>query len=518
MSRASLAVFALVALLAGCAAAPSGPVRQSPNNGVSLSPSPLAARIDAFIAQPRFAHADWGIDVVSLDSGETLYAHDAYKLFLPASNAKLYTAAVALDTLGADTRFATALYATAAPDTEGALAGDLILYGRGDPSLGDAEASPDWADRFAAAPSTRGIRRVRGDLVADDTFFIGPPYGSGWEANDLQSWYAPPASALSVRGNVLQVRATRDGARCCEITLDPSDSGMRIVNQTENTAADDDNALGLYRPPGANSLYAYGSLHRGVQTKTYAVSTPDPALLAGNLLRDALRRRGIGLDGQVRALHWPQTDAALVSPATTAIAEIASPPLSDLIVHMLKSSDNLYAQTLLLQVGVRAAQRGVCADRAHPPRASEAWGLCALRAMLARAGIQPGQATFEEGSGMSRKDLVTPAATARLLAWIAKQPFASVLRDALPIAGVDGTLSNRLLGTAAANNLRAKTGTLTHAYALSGYVTNASGGHLAFSLMLDHYLRPIDAIGRNVAPSPTDDLDAIAAMLAENTL
>ncbi|MDQ2972240.1 MAG: D-alanyl-D-alanine carboxypeptidase/D-alanyl-D-alanine-endopeptidase [Pseudomonadota bacterium] len=481
---------------------------------VVATTTPLTNRIDAFIAQPRFAHADWGIDVVSLDNGKTLYAHAADKLFVPASNAKLYIVALALDTLGAYARITTSLYATTASGADGTLAGDLILYGRGDPSLGGPETSPDCANRFAAALAARGIRRVDGDLVADDTFFQGPSIGSGWEANDLQSWFAPPASALSVHGNVLQVRVARDGVRCCEVAVDPPDSGMQIVNQTANAATNDEDALGLYRAPGADTLYVYGALPSGVTTKTYVVSAPDPALLAGNLLRDALKQHGIALDGHVRVVHWPQADSAVTTPGTVTLAVIASPPLRDLIRHMLKYSDNLYAQTLLLQVGAHAAQRGICADRATPPRSSEGWGACALRAMLARAGIAPEDATFEEGSGMSRKDLVTPAATVRLLAWIARQSFASVLNDALPVAGVDGTLAHRLLGTFADNNLRAKTGTLTHVYALSGYLTNARGEHLAFSLMLDRYQRPTDTLGRTVAPSPTDDLDAITVMLA----
>lgn len=473
-------------------------------------------RIDALIAQPRFAHADWGIDVVSLDSGKTLYTHHAGKLFVPASNAKLYTAALALDALGVDARFTTTLYATALPIAAGTLNGDLILYGRGDPSLGEPEISPDWADRLAAALAAHGVRRVRGDLIADDTFFSGTQIGNGWEANDLQTWFAAPATALSVQGNLIHVRVSRDGARCCDVAVDPLASGAHVVDLTQNSVddGDDNDALGLYRPPGSFTLYASGSLPLATQSKTYVLSAPDPALFTGNLLHDALKQHGIALDGRVRTLHWPQTDTALSRPGIVTIGEIFSPPLSNLIRHMLKHSDNLHAQALLEQVGVKTAQRGVCVDRAQSPRSSADWGLCALRAMLARAGIAPQLATFNEGTGLSRQDLITPEATTRLLAWIARQPFAAKLRDTLPIAGVDGTLRNRMRGTPAANNLQAKTGTLTHAYALSGYVTDASGEHLAFSLMLDHYQRPIGALGRNIPPSPSDDLDAIAAILA----
>ena len=505
-------------LLAGCATAPppkpvqvTRPVPAVPTAASPRSvPSSLAQGIGDYIAQPRFAHAQWGIDVVSLDNGNTLYWHDADALLLPASNAKLYTSALALQALGPDVRFSTTLYATAAPRADGTLAGDLILYGGGDPSLGDPEASPDWAERLAAALAARGVRRVWGNLIADDTYFAGPPIGDGWEAFDLQADYGAQAGALGARDNVVRVKVARDGARCCSIVVDPSAAGIRVVNLTGGAAP-----LSLYRPPGSDLLYASGSLRADQPHGSYALSAPDGAQFAGNLLRDALDQRGIALDGSVRALHWPEADPALAN-NPMAIASITSPPLSQLLVHMLKHSDNRYAQMLLQQVGVATARTGVCADRAQPPRTSAEWGTCAMRAFLAQIDIGNDEAMFNDGAGLSREDLVTPAATVKLLAWIARQPFASMLRDALPVAGIDGTLRNRMRGGAATDNVQAKTGTLTHVYTLSGFVTDAAGERLAFSLMLNRYQRPTDAFGRNVQPSPQSDLDAIATMLAEH--
>ena len=462
------------------------------------------------LAQPRFAHASWGIQVVSLDSGKALYAHNADTLFLPASNAKLYTAALALQTLGADASFSTALYATTTPHGS-TLSGDLILHGRGDPSLGEADVSPDWADRFALALAEHGVRRVRGDLVADDTYFAGPLIGGGWEALDLQDDYGAQAGALGVQDGVVRVDVAREGARCCAVIVDPPQSGLRVIDLTGDAAP-----LSLYRPPGSDVLYASGSLPANQPQHDYTLSAPDAALFAANLLRDALARHGIALSGNVRGVHWPERDPALAN-APVEIASISSPPLSQLIRHMLKHSDNRYAQMLLQQVGVQTARTGECADREEPPQTSADWGLCAMRAFLARVGIGNDQAMFDEGSGLSRHDLVTPAATVKLLAWLARQPFANVLREALPVAGVDGTLKSRMLGTTAAGNLQAKTGTLTHAYALSGYVTDARGEHLAFSLMLNRYQRPTDAMGNAIPPSPQDDLDAVAEMIANMT-
>lgn len=485
----------------------------------SHSAAALAERIDALLAQPRFATAHWGIDVVSLDSGRTLYAHNAGKLAIPASNAKLYTTALALSELGAGYRFTTSLYATARA-RNGTLDGDLILYGRGDPTLGsgsDTQAPTAWADQLATTLAARGIRHVRGALVADDTFFSGSRIGAGWAASDLQTSYAPPASALSVQENVFTLRVGIAGGQCCEVGVNPPVAGVRIANLTQTLPAGSAADIGLHRPPGSELLYIYGGLPANAGPHHYTLASPDPALMAAGLLQDALARHGIRVDGGIRALHWPQRDSAMDDPDLVHIADLRSPPLADIVRHTLKHSDNLYAQLLLLQVGARAEQDGICTDVQRPPRTTAGWGACAMRAMLRRIGIDGNAVLYEEGSGLSRRDLITPAATTRLLAWVNRQPFAAVLRDALPVAGVDGTLHSRMRGSVAAGNLRAKTGTLRYTDALSGYVTDAAGERLVFSLLLNNYRRPTDSQGgRAVGPSARNDLDAIATMIAEH--
>ncbi|TAN07351.1 MAG: D-alanyl-D-alanine carboxypeptidase/D-alanyl-D-alanine-endopeptidase [Rhodanobacteraceae bacterium] len=508
--------FALLSawLLAGCASA--SPVRPtSPQTG-SAAPAPIAPvtslqqQIDAFIAQPQFARADWGIAVRSLDTGKVIYQHNANRLFVPASNAKLFTTALALATLGSNTRIATTLYATSTHvGRKGVLRGDLILYGRGDPSLGLKDASPDWADRLAAALAERGVIRVEGNLIADATYFTGTPIGTGWEADDLQTWYGALPSALDVQGNLIKVEVARDGRRCCSIKVTPDAAGVRVVNQMSDDASD---PLGLYRPIGSSTLYAIGQFPGRTRKHTYALSMPDPAHAAGELLRQALARQGIELAGHIVALHWPQSDPALTQPGTQAIASISSPTIAELVDHTLKNSDNLFAQTLLLQAGVVAAQRGACSDPVKPDT-SAGWGLCALRGMLSLAGIPPSAVLLAEGSGLARRDLVTPAAFAQWLTWVTTQPWGPDLRNALPVAGVDGTLEFRFRDGTATDNLQAKTGTLSHDYTLTGFVTDAAGAHLVFSIMLNRYPRWQVAREYPQAPAPEHALDAIARML-----
>lgn len=472
----------------------------------------LAQSIDAYIAQPQFARADWGIAVRSLDSGKVIYAHNADRLFVPASNAKLFTAGLVLGTLGSATRIATTLYATSTRvSAKGVLRGDLILYGRGDPSLGLPETSPDWADRFAAALAQRGIKRVEGNLIADATYFSGMPIGSGWEANDLQTWFGAVPSALDVQGNLIRVRVARENRQCCSVTVTPDAADVRVVNQTSATSNE---ALSLYRPPGSSTLYALGQMPARTRDHTYALSMPDPARAAANLLREAMARQGIVLAGQVHVITWPESDPALTQPGTQALASIDSPTLAELVDHTLKHSDNLFAQTLLLQSGVAAAQRSACSDT-RKPDTSSGWALCALRGALAQAGIPPSAVLLSEGSGLARRDLVSPNAFVQWLAWANTQPWGPDLRNALPVAGVDGTLEFRLRDGAATANLQAKTGTLSHAYTLTGFVTAASGEHLVFSIMLNRYPRWEVAREYPHAPAPKHALDAIAKMLSQ---
>lgn len=191
----------------------------------------LAAQVDARIGQPRFAAANWGIAVVSLDSGHTLYAHRADQLLQPASTAKLFTAALSLSALGADYRIPTRLLADGRV-VNGRLNGSLILQGMGDPTLGTADSS-NWADQLASQAAARGVRFVRGDLIANDSYFAGPSFGSGWEAGDLQSWFAVPSAALSVQENIVNVTVSpgRASGRLAQLDFAPVEARPDLVGQ-----------------------------------------------------------------------------------------------------------------------------------------------------------------------------------------------------------------------------------------------------------------------------------------------
>jgi serine-type D-Ala-D-Ala carboxypeptidase/endopeptidase (penicillin-binding protein 4) len=516
----------------------SAPAPQQPETVESLR-----ARLAAHVSQPRYAAAVWGVKVVSLDTGVTVFEHNAGKYFSPASNAKLYSAALALARLGGDYRIKTSIYSTAPPAASGTIKGDLIVYGRGDPTMAARLAGGDYFKPFeplALAIANAGVRRVEGDLVGDESFFKGPPFGSGWEWDDLQWYYGAEVSALTGNDNAVDlfVKPADRAGLPCRITTGPQTSLVTIMNRTETVAKGSESRITVYRPVGENIIYVSGRLAIGDRDYSGSVAVHDPARLFVTLLKQALAERGITVTGRVRTIDWKYREVTpLDLTKFVEVGAVESLPIKDIVRETLKPSQNLYAQLLLLQVGAQTQQgsgaggqglaSGVQGNTQRnarttspeaipgprppvpdPQQTTEEAAIEEMNKFLSEAGINKGDVVLEEGSGLSRKDLITPAATVELLKFMSRHRWGDAFRDSLPIAGVDGTLERRMKTTTAAGNLRAKTGTLRYVYTLSGYVTTASGERLAFSILLNN------AHNMDRAASPRDDLDALAVMLA----
>ncbi|MBN8482945.1 MAG: D-alanyl-D-alanine carboxypeptidase/D-alanyl-D-alanine-endopeptidase [Xanthomonadales bacterium] len=486
-----------------------------PAPAVATAPADaLAARIDAHIAQAHFAAASWGIHVVSLDSGKTLYAHAADTLFTPASTAKLFTAGLALARFGPDHRIPTSLFATAPARRDGSLPGDVVLVGYGDPMLG-SDRRVSWADTLAIELRKTGVRAVEGDLIADATWFAAPLYGRGWEAADLMTWFGAPASALSVDDNVVRLEigpAAKVGGRA-RIRYDAPFAAPDIDNALRTVAATDVTDISLFRAPGDTVLRAFGTVSRDAGTQTYRLAMPDPALAAGEQLRAALLRQDVRVTGKVRSIYWPQREGGPDTSKWHRIADVWSPPVAAIVERGLKVSQNLYMQNLLLLVGAQDAAEerasGIVAERF---RSSEARALETMQRWLASIGIAPGSALLEDGAGLSRRNLVSPRAMTTLLVHEGSAPEAQAFRVALPEAGIDGSLTGRMRDTDAQGRVHAKTGSMNYTWSLAGYVRTKAGERLAFALMLNNYDPP--AAPRAGALRPSAELDAIAVMLA----
>ncbi len=470
----------------------------------------LRKRILELIDHPRYAAALWGIKIVSLSSRKTLFELNAEKLFSPASNSKLYTMAFALDRLGPDYRVRTSLYARTRPDARGTLPGDLIIYGRGDPNINARFHGGDIfkaLEPLVASLTNAGVKRISGDLVGDDSYFCGPPFGPGWGWEDLQYYYGAEISALTINDNVLKL-AVNPGEHLDapgRLSLSPPNNYLAVSNRTRTVAKAGERRLELYRPLGENVLYASGEIPLDDPGGEEEVTVHNPAGLFVALFNEALTRHGIAVSGRLRAINWKDREVMpLDRKQWLELGSLESPPLRELVREVLKPSQNLYTDLILAHL---AATLAVNRPPGEGTTARES-GMRELNTFLSEAGIKSGETVFEEGSGLSRDNLTTPDATVTLLAFMSRHKYANIYLDALPIAGGDGTLKGRMKGTAAAGRVRAKTGSLRWANSLSGYVTTAAGEPLAFSLMLNRFQ------STEAARPKTADLDAIAVLLA----
>jgi len=467
----------------------------------------LQQRLADHVSQPRFAAALWGVKIVSLDSGKTLFEHNPQKLFSPASNSKLYTIALALDRLGAEGRIKTSLYARSKPGSDGVLAGDLIVYGRGDPTITARLYSNDIfraLQPLASALTNAGVKRIQGDLIGDGTFLHGPPYGSGWAWDDAESYYGAELSSLTINDNTLQVSikpGDRPGAPA-KLALIPATDYLTLSNRIQTAEKGAHRNIEFYRPLNENIVYATGQIGLDDPGHTDDLTVHNPAGLFVTLFRQVLARNGITVQGKVRTLNWPDRAPPNASNRIE-IASVESLPMRDLAREVMKPSQNLYTDLLLAYVGEKNRSPEAAAGLT-----SEDLGIQELNRFLAEAGVHRGDVLFEEGSGLSRNNLTTPNATVALLQFMSKHAAAEAFLEALPVAGVDGTLRNRMKNTPAAHNVKAKTGTLRWANSLSGHVTSAAGEHLVFSIMLNRY--------HDTDPnrSSRSELDAIAVLLA----
>jgi serine-type D-Ala-D-Ala carboxypeptidase/endopeptidase (penicillin-binding protein 4) len=493
-------------------AAPVRPVNNAPPNTLAE----LLSRIQEVVRQPALEPGFFAVKIVSLDTGNVIYEQSANKFVRPASNMKLYTVAAALDRLTPDYHFMTSVYAKEKAD-KGTIKGDLIIYGHGDPSLaarfnnGDYfKGINDLANRIVAA----GVKRIKGDLVGDESYFNGAPLGGGWEWEDLQWSYGAQVSALTVNDNAidLTVKPGEKVGAPVVITTGPPATFMTISNRATTSARGSKSDLQLYRGLGANTLEVSGSLPLGDNGFTGSVAIPDPALAFVTMLRDALIKRGVKIDGRLRTVNARSggsiipnglmnlvllTDMPPPPAPPVEVASLQSPPFSVIAANTLKPSQNLYTEIILRTLGKITS---------GPSQTNEEAGLIVVRNFLRLAGVPERGLALGDGSGLSRNDMITANATVQLLTFMSKHRYFAQFRDALPIAGVDGTLRARMKGTPAEGNLRAKTGSLSSVASLSGYVTTAAGEHLAFSMMLNNY-PDAGALRR-------DSIDAIAILLA----
>lgn len=453
----------------------------------------LAEDIDQILADPRMDGSQAAVLVMDADSGEILYDHNGENRLMPASNQKLFTGAVALDLLGADFTFPTTVH-TDGRHTGASLRGNLYLKGGGDPTL----LAEDYAD-LAQQIADSGVRVVVGDIVADDTHFDDVRLGPDWNWDDEPFYYAAQISALSIgpdtdydAGTVI-VRV-EPGAAAGDppvVTLLPDNDYVNVVNVAETTEAGTGRLIHITKERH-NQITISGHIATdGVPASVWR-SVWEPTALAADVFAKALEDAGVRVRGDVTFGSTPANAAVL--------AEHTSMPLAEMMIPFMKLSNNGHAEVLVKTLGREIAGAGTWAA-----------GVSVIRNRIAEYGVDTSRLVQRDGSGLSRRNFVAPAEVADLLQAVQGEPWFDDFYVSLPIAGenerfVGGTLRSRMVGTAAEGNAYAKTGSLTGATALSGYVTTAGGADLVFAIIMNNYL----------SGKPADMEDAIVVRLAEH--
>jgi serine-type D-Ala-D-Ala carboxypeptidase/endopeptidase (penicillin-binding protein 4) len=516
--------------------------------------TPLGTQIAALLADPGVSRAHWGIAVMAMD-GTPIYGWDEEKFFRPASNAKLYTTAAAMALLGPDATVTTKVYGDL--DGNGIVRGDLELVGAADANLASDDlpyvppaqrpkgpqpqpVALDDLRSLADQLVTKGVKRVMGRIVGDDTLFPHEPFADSWDVGDLVWGYGAPVSALTIADNEMKltvtpgaVRGSKGHERYTPVTVALEQNGVpyyTVNSQVDTTAAGAGSHVNVERLPGSRELRVYGSIAVDSEPDVEHVSIDDPALYAAMALRQLLVERGVAVDGEAKAPHQPVQDgrgflSAVNEPLTeceadaiagsrcaptcrvpvrqNVLASKVSAPLAEDVTLTLKVSQNLHAEILLHRLGIW--WNAPCMANAT---GSTVDGARIVRGFLLHAGLDPADFVFYDGSGLSGHDLVTPRATAQLLAYATKQPWFAQWKAALPVGGEDGTLSSRFPDAPLKDHLFAKTGTLGESRGLSGYVDTASGREVIISIFVDDH-----------APSGSNDrevMDKIVAAIAAN--
>jgi D-alanyl-D-alanine carboxypeptidase/D-alanyl-D-alanine-endopeptidase (penicillin-binding protein 4) len=507
----ALSSFGIVTLVAGCAS--SGALHRG---GTARNErTALVATIDSLADAPEFHNAFWGILVVDPERGDTLYSRNAGKLFLPASNMKVVTSSVALEQLGPDFTYRTSLVARG-PIRDGTLAGNLAVVGRGDPTISDHMWTDAMIPLHAMADSlaAHGVHRIAGKLVAAGDAFPGPVLGYGWSWEDLESSYSAGVDELLFNEGFSEVRV-HGGAHpgdSAHVETKPARTfpalraTITTIAMPTCTAGDSASTgpcpigpsrfarrreLSVRKDTLRGDVVVTGSVVAG-DSITLEITHHDPDLAYLSAFAEALRDRGITIDSSAVGIDTTATSGDTV-------VTIASKPLREILAALLKPSQNQIAEALLRTIGLERGGAGT-ADS----------GRRVVERQLATWGVPPNTYVIRDGSGLSRYDYLAPEALVHILDVMRKSPNFPLFYDALPIAGVDGTIRTRMRGTPAENNVHAKTGSVANARSLSGYVKTANGRTLIFSMLANNWTVS--------AGDVTHVQDIIAARLAALTL
>ena len=448
----------------------------------------LRAELQALTQSVGVQRGTWGVVVQSIDRNERLFELNPRAMLVPASVAKLASVASAVDAVGWDYRFVTTVR-TNGTISGGVLHGDLLIVGSGDPAIGGrgGDDITSWIDALKAA----GIQRIDGRVIGDDNAIEEPRPALAWAWDDLGYATGALFGALNYGENKTQVTIAPAAAagQPTELSLDAVSQGRPLINRTVTGPRGSQQLVWPEQRPGETALTIAGSVPAGGAPARLMVSAGNPTLWFATVFRNRLRLAGVEVSGGALDI-----DDVQAPPATTTLFTYRSRPLSEIVSPLLKESINLYGE---------AVMRLNAAPGALPTNDA---ALAGFRTRAAAWGIAADGQQLIDGSGLSRRDAVAPETLLTILLRMFDPSNGSPWMRALPIAGVDGSLENRMKGTAAERNLRAKTGTMSNIRSLAGYVTTADGERLALVIMVNDF----EGIGADALTA----IDAMAVRLA----
>jgi len=438
----------------------------------------LRSALDGIFASPKFSHAQWGVKIASLDRNEIVYERNSERLLMPASNNKILTVSAALLSLGPDFQYQTQIL------QDGQIAGtilkgNLVIVGCGDPSAAARFHSDDPFSVFrewAARLKEKGILSIEGTILGEEGAFEEKALGNGWEVDDMTYGYAAPISAFQFNENQIEIEisAGEQPGSPALLKTSPLEDYIQLKNKTITVATGSESPIQVDRADGGETITLRGKVPVGSKPLVRPVAVRNPTLYYLQALKKTLENEGVDVTNCSISVARGLNTASM-----TPLWIHVSLPLGEIIKPLLKTSQNLYAETLVRTLGLTMCREG-----------SFAAGREIVEADLSLMGIEKGTYVYADGSGLSRQNLLSPDLMLNILRFISKHEWFQTFYEALAVASVDGTLEQRMRGTKAASNVHAKTGAFANARAISGYVRTADGEMLAFSIICNNFLVP----------------------------
>ncbi len=442
----------------------------------------LRNELDTIFNDPEFYNAHWGVVVQSLKTGENIYLKNENKNFMPASNMKLFTTAVALLKLRPDFKFRTHFYYNGKVQ-DGMLRGDLIIKGSGDPSFTSrfyngniVQVFENWADSLKEF----GIKAIEGNVIGDDNYFDDEIMGDGWAWDYQSDWYAAQISALSFNDNCMDILFIPGDSvgTPAKYRLDPETDFVEIVNNVITREQGKETEIYYKRDRGTNRVVITGGIPVDGEEKRDWFSIENPTLYTTTIFKQVLEQNGIIVNGIAKDIDNCEPDEFFKDDMALIFIH-KSPPLWRIVNTINRVSQNLYAELLLRTLGAELLGQG-----------SAMGGIQIVKETISQMGINPVNFVMVDGSGLSRLNLVTPRQIALLLKYMHESPANKFFYNSLPAAGVDGSLKHRMKNTSAKGRVIAKTGYLGNVVALSGYLKTAENEECVFSLVTNNFTAP----------------------------